>query len=392
MGAPKPKSGVGVYVHVPFCAASCPYCDYPHAVASAAGAHDAFARAVQAEVRRRAPRHDAPLRTIYLGGGTPSQLSARHLVDILDAVRAHFGHAEEGREVTVEANPDDLTGAWLRALREAGVTRLSLGVQSFFEEDLRVLGRRHDAAEAARALPLAREAGFGNVSLDLLFGLPGQPAARWQATLEKAIQQAPEHVTLYRLTPAAGTPLGERVARGAARLSGGGAATAQYEQALDALGAAGYHTQEQTHLARPGFEARHTRRYWRHEAVLGLGPGAHSFSGSDDGPAMRRANAPGWRAYTEALNDGRAPPHTQEHPPRAALADEYVARRLRTARGLSPETLAARYGRDLRSERGEALDRLRAEGYLEQVSGGGSAVRPTRAGRLRLDALTDALL
>jgi oxygen-independent coproporphyrinogen-3 oxidase len=384
------KPTIGVYVHVPFCAASCPYCDYPHAAVPNARAEAAedFVKALCTEIRRRAPRHDAPVQTIYLGGGTPSQLAARHLGEIFAALRKHFGSAS-AHEVTVEANPDDLDVAFLQSLCTQGVTRLSLGVQSFFDEDLRALGRRHNAEEAARALPDAREAGFADVSLDLLFGLPGQPLARWQATLERVVQQEPAHVTLYRLTAEAGTPLGRRVAQGETALPGAGPPAAQYERALDVLGGAGLRLYEQTHLARPGFEARHTRRYWRHEPVLGLGPGAHSFFWNADGTATRRANACDWRAYAEALHDGGAPPHERERLARTALAGEYLAQRLRTARGLSLERLARRYGRDLRAERGPTLDRLCAEGYLERA---GPSVRPTRAGRLRLASLTDALL
>lgn len=344
--------------------------------------------ALRAEIRRRAPRHDAPVQTIYFGGGTPSQLSVAQLEALFVTLGDAFNGAE-AREVTIEANPDDLDAAFLQSLRALGVTRLSLGVQSFFDEDLRTLGRRHDAAEAARVLPLAHEAGFENGSLDLVFGLPGQPLARWHATLEKAVQQEPEHITLYRLTAEPGTPLGRRVARGAVQLPDEDTVTAQYERALDVLTGAGFRLYEQTHLARPGFEAQHTRRYWRHEAVLGLGPGAHSFLWNADETATRRANASDWRTYTEALRGGHAPPHERERLSRPELAGEYLAQRLRTARGLCLDRLARHYDRDLRAERGPTLDRLCAEGYLERT---GDRLRPTRAGRLRLDALTDALL
>jgi oxygen-independent coproporphyrinogen-3 oxidase len=376
-------------VHVPFCAASCPYCDYPHAAERSSEAHEAFVAALRAEVQRRTRFHAAPVRTIYLGGGTPSQLSAAQLEQVLEALHGAFD-TESVREVTLEALPDDLTPRWLAAVRALGATRLSVGVQSFFEEDLRVLGRRHDAGEAERAVPLAREAGFQNVSVDLLFGLPGQSLSRWQATLEKATQQAPSHVTLYRLTAEAGTPLGERVAGGATPLPDADRTAAQYERALDVLDAAGLPLYEQTHLARPGRTSAHTRRYWRHETVLGFGPGARSFFQRPDGRAARRANAPDWEAYVQsrACPDD-AVPHTQEPLAPGALADEYVALRLRTAAGLSLRRLADRYGRDLRAQRGPTLDRLCAEGYLERC---GDRLRPTRAGRLRLDAITDALL
>jgi oxygen-independent coproporphyrinogen-3 oxidase len=361
-------------------------------VAPSSRAHEAFVEALCAEVRRRAGEHpDTPVETIYLGGGTPSRLGAAHLERLFAALRDTFD-CTEVREVTVEANPDDLNAAFLQALGDLGVNRLSLGVQSFAKDDLRFLGRRHDAAQAARAVPLARAAGFENISVDLIFGLPDQTPARWQATLEKTVEQAPQHVTLYRLTAEAGTPLGRRVADGRVRLPNANTTAAQYQQALDMLGErldAGYRLYEQTHLARPGFEAIHTPRYWCHAAVLGLGPGAHSFRWTSDRAALRRANASDWRAYAAALHSGDAPPHTSETLPAAALADEYVALRLRTARGLSLERLSARYGRDLRTERGAVLDRLCAEGYATLRD---DRLRLTRAGRLRLDALTAALV
>ena len=367
---------------MPFCAASCPYCNYPHAAGHSREAREAFVETVLAEIRRRRRFHGARVRTMYLGGGTPSQLSAGHLGRLLDALREAFDCAGV-REITLEANPDDLARPYLKSLRTLGVDRLSLGVQSFFAEDLRALSRRHDAQETARAVPRAQEAGFQNVSVDLMFGIPEQPRARWQATLEKVVQQAPAHVTLYRLTAEPGT-----LPRG---LPSANAASAQYEQALDVLGAAGYRLYEQTHLARPGFEARHTPRYWRHETVLGFGPGAHSFFWkAGECEAVRRANEPSFDAYAQALTAGEPPPHAREVLSRQALADEYLAQRLRTARGLSLQHLKERYGRDLRAEKEAMLDRLCTEGYVEVCRG--DRLRLTRAGRLRLDALTAALL
>jgi oxygen-independent coproporphyrinogen-3 oxidase len=348
--------------------------------------------ALQAEIRRRTRFHGAAAATIYLGGGTPSQLATAHLERVLGALRGAFD-ADDAREITLEANPDDLTPRRAKNLSTLGITRLSLGVQSFFEEDLRWLGRRHSAAEAARAVPLVREAGFRDVSVDLLFGMPGQSPARWQATLEQAAAQDATHVTLYRLTAEAGTPLGRRVTRGAVSLPGADSTAAQYERALDVLTGAGFHLCEQTHLARRGGAPVHTRRYWRHQTVLGFGPGAHSLFWTLDGEAVRRANDPDGRAYARSPSAG-AVPHTNETLAPDALADEYVAQRLRTADGLSLRRLAERYGRDLRARRGATLDRLCAEGYLERdgTKGGDERMRLTRAGRLRLEAVTEAVL
>ena len=385
-------------MHVPFCAVSCPYCDYPHtANGRSAEARDAFVEALRAEVRRRERFHGAPVQTIYLGGGTPSQLAPAQLDQVLGALRNAFD-ADDAREITLEANPGDLTPGWLASVRALGVTRLSLGVQSFFAEDLSFLKRPHSAEETRNAIPTARAAGFRDVSADLLFGLPDQSLARWQATLEQAAAQATTHVTLYRLTAEAGTPLGRRVAGGAVRLAGADHATAQYERALGVLSDAGFRLYEQTHLARPGCASTHMRRHWRHRTVLGFGPGAHSFfwKGEGGGRAVRRANAPDWTAYVQSgSSPSDAAPHTQETLPPDALADEYVARRLRTAAGLSLHRLAERYDRDLRARRGATLDRLCAEGYLEHASANDDDDERfclTRSGRLRLNAMTGALV
>jgi len=200
---------LGLYIHIPFCQSRCRYCDF-NTYAGLEGLFEAYVRALIREITLAGP---APARTVYLGGGTPTVLPLSHLAQILDAVRAAFALSEDA-EVTIEANPGTVDAGTLAALRERGVNRLSLGVQSFADDELRLLGRIHTAEQAAAALAAARQAGFENVSLDLIYGLPDQTAAHWRFSLERALALEPEHLSLYALSVEAGTPLARDIARG----------------------------------------------------------------------------------------------------------------------------------------------------------------------------------
>ncbi len=377
---------MGLYLHIPFCARRCVYCDFYFVTTSRDD--DAFTEALCAEISRCAERYDAPpLETIYFGGGTPSLLAPRHLARILDAVHARFD-ASAVEEVTLELNPDDVRLADLRALRALGIDRLSIGVQSFFEEDLRWMNRSHSAAEAARIVPMARAAGFDNFSVDLIFGLPEQPAERWTANLALARRLAVPHLSTYGLTIEPKTPLGNRVRRGLTTPASEEQVAARYQETMDTLRAGGYAHYEISSFARPGREARHNARYWQHADYLGLGPSAHSFRW-ESGGARRWANVRSLRRWQEALSEGRLPVTDDETLAPETLADEYVLLRLRTADGLDLDRLRTRYGRDLCAEQPDALARLEAEGYLCTTH---RTVRLTDKGKLTADAVTAALL
>jgi putative oxygen-independent coproporphyrinogen III oxidase len=271
----------GLYVHVPFCSAICPYCDFAVLVGGPER-RSGFVDALAAEARawaERWPHRGVPLDTVYLGGGTPSALSPAQLAATLDALRSALPVAADAW-LTLEANPEDVTTEALAAWRELGVGTLSLGVQSFDDAALRFLGRRHDGVAARRAVSAAVGAGFPIVSVDLIYGLPGQSAAAWRRDLAAATELAPQHLSCYQLTIHEGTPFGFRAARGAlVELPDEGQAEL-FRLTHEELAARGWPGYEVSNFARsPAFRSRHNRKYWRHVPYLGLGPSAHSFDG-----------------------------------------------------------------------------------------------------------------
>lgn len=275
---------LSLYLHIPFCALKCRYCDFN----SYAGIEEMLPRFVAAlmqEVRLwgDAAGADRLVETVYLGGGTPSLLPLAEMERILVAVRSSFRLASDA-ELSLEANPGTVDAAYLRGLRHLGINRLSLGVQSFHDDELAALGRIHTAEEARQGFRAAREAGFQRVSLDLIYGLPGQSLQRWQANLEEAIALRPEHLSLYALTVEEGTALAYDVAHGLTPAPDPDAQAEMYEWAADRLARAGYQQYEISNWCLPGEECRHNLVYWRNGQWLGLGPGAHSHWGRSCGP------------------------------------------------------------------------------------------------------------
>ncbi|MBR2668035.1 MAG: radical SAM family heme chaperone HemW [Oscillospiraceae bacterium] len=262
---------VGLYIHIPFCRSKCDYCDF-YSLAGAGDQMDAYGRALLRQMD--AMPTDLPADTVYVGGGTPSWYGPDRLCALLEGVFQRYRVTAEA-EITVEANPDSVTAAGLRQLRRAGFNRLSLGMQSARDDELRSVGRPHDAAAVVRAVEAAREAGFDNLSLDLIYGLPGQDLARWRESVEAAAALAPEHLSCYGLQAEPGTPLYER----RAALPDDDVQADLYLWAVRRLEQAGYRQYEISNFARPGRESRHNLRYWRGQPYLGFGPGAHSDFG-----------------------------------------------------------------------------------------------------------------
>ena len=267
--------GIALYVHVPFCLSKCPYCDFNTYQGIEAQFGD-YRAAVTAEISAwaRTLAHPA-VNTIFLGGGTPSYLPDGDVARILDAIAAGFA-VRPNAEITAECNPNDLTPARCANLHAAGVNRVSIGVQSMDNGLLALLGRRHDAAEAAAALQNCRQAGFANVNLDLMYGLPQQTPAQWHDTIERVTALSPEHLSLYALTLEDGTPLRRWVTDGRLPEPNPDLAADMYDHARAALSNAGYHHYEISNWCRPGRESQHNLAYWRNRQWLGVGPGAHS--------------------------------------------------------------------------------------------------------------------
>jgi oxygen-independent coproporphyrinogen-3 oxidase len=358
---------VAFYVHVPFCIGLCPYCDFVvytgRAARGPAARVDAFLSALHAELELRADTLDGhfgraaasqrrPLESVYLGGGTPSLLPARDVAALVDRVERRFGIAA-GAEITLEANPGHDELGDLAGFRAAGVTRLSLGAQSLHDEELRTLGRRHRASDVATAVRDARQAGLTNISLDLLYDIPGQTPGAWQSSLEAAVDLGPDHISTYALTlddpDAEGLtgptgdhlPLrrGARAWRGRARAAQDEDRAVEMDASADAtLTAAGYSRYEIANYARPGRESRHNLAYWQRRPYEALGPGAHAF----DGDRERRWNAAPLDGYLATLVPvgGAAaglPPGGVEHMSAATARSESVILGLRLTRGVGLE-------------------------------------------------------
>ena len=261
---------------MPFCTVKCGYCDF-NSYAELEDLIPAWEAALREELKRWAPAVGGrPLVTVFIGGGTPSLLAGEVVARIMEAIRASYA-VEPGAEVTLEANPESVRRERLRAYRAAGVNRLSIGVQSLDAAELRFLDRAHDAEGAAAAVALAREAGFENVNLDLLCGLPGQSLASWQRTLEGALAWEPEHLSCYALTVEEGTPLAAHVARGQVSEVDPDLVATMTEWTEQRLARAGYEQYEINHYARPGSACRHNLVYWRQGEYVAVGPGAHGF-------------------------------------------------------------------------------------------------------------------
>lgn len=327
----------GVYVHVPWCRRRCSYCDFYFEIGKADAS---FAAAVAAELEAR--RDEVPAgaaQTIYLGGGTPSALDDAALDELLRAVRARV-RVSDDVEVTLEANPEDLDDERLARLFDLGVTRLSLGAQSFDDDVLRWLGRAHDGAHA-RAVVRAAVARFSRVSVDLILGVPDEPAARLARDLDEVVDAGPGHVSAYMLTVEEGTPLWRMVDEGRRPAPSDDAQADGYERLQERLPAAGLRQYEISSFARAGEESRHNRLYWAQGTWLGLGPGAHSMHLADDGGVVRRhttARLFDWR------KDPAAAAHEVETLAPAHALFEAVAFGLRDlARGVDLDAVGARH-------------------------------------------------
>jgi oxygen-independent coproporphyrinogen-3 oxidase len=384
------SASLALYVHIPFCQAKCPYCDF-NSYAGLDGLMAPYVDALIVEMGlwREATRN-APVNTVFFGGGTPSFLPLAETERIFAAIGRSFSagggpHAE----ITVEANPGSADSARLDGLRRLGFNRLSLGIQSFQDDELRLLGRVHSAAEAHEAYRAARRAGFENVNLDLIYGLPDQPLAAWQRTLAEAIALRPEHLSLYALTLEEGTPLATDVARGRLPAPDPDLAADMYLWAGEALADAGYQQYEISNWALPGYRCRHNLVYWHNQPYLGLGAGAHSSLGGYRFAAVRDP-----RAYSREVTASHAEPcmdrlssflaglrHLEavEEVTEARAMAETAILGLRLVEGVSLAAFRRRFGVGLLSVYGSAVAELTALGLLERANG---RIRLTPKGRL----------
>ena len=365
MAPSSPNAPLGLYLYIPFCAHVCPYCDF-NTYAGQGELIPRYVAALEREIARRGEELGGRrAATIFFGGGTPSLVPAAAIARLVRACRAAFDVASDA-EVSLEANPTSVDEEYFAGLLAAGVNRLSLGAQTFQRRGLRVLGRNHEATDVRGALAAARAAGFGNVSLDLIFGWPGQPLAAWEVDLAAVLDRQiwPEHLSLYSLIVEPGTPMADAVARGILAVPDDDATADLYEAAIETLAAAGYVHYEVANWARaPGLEARHNLVYWRNGDYVGLGAGAHGHVAG-----RRTMNHLLPATYIAAVEAGETPVSNVEEIPAATAMGETMMLGLRLLReGVGDAAFAARHGRTLDETFGSTVEELTALGLLERL-------------------------
>jgi oxygen-independent coproporphyrinogen-3 oxidase len=364
------KAAKHLYLHIPFCLQICPYCSFYKDLAGP-GKADPLVEAVIREAElfgnRCAPR------TVFIGGGTPTALSVTQLDRLFAGLQRHLDLTNT-EEFTIEMNPATVTGRKAELLRGFGVNRVSMGVQSWDPDLLKVLGRVHDADQVRRSFAILRETGFDNLNLDLIYGVPGQSLAQWQDSIRQTVALGPEHISAYCLTYEEDTEYFERMTRGEFREDVESDA-GFFERGVEMLSAAGYGQYEISNYARPGRECRHNLAYWEGADYLGLGPSAWSTIGE-----RRWQNVPDTAAYVQAVQAGVRPLRNEEILPATTREAEKIAFGLRMNAGIDPARLA---------ERHDLITGLREEGLLEDH---GPRVRLTPRGRLLADEIAAELM
>lgn len=372
---------IGVYVHVPFCERVCPYCDFAVTPVRSLPREleDRFADAVIRELELALPAVAArPLETVYLGGGTPSLLRPNTVARLVGELRRALP-GPGPREVTLELNPGTVERSRIAGFREAGVDRLSVGVQSFDDRILKRLGRAHRATTARAVLEEARRVGFPELSADLLYGVPGQEPASLEGDLRELLAFGPTHVSAYALEVGPGTPYARGVARGVLRLPSEEAVAAAFLRVEELLAAGGLRRYEVSNFARPGHEAVHNRRYWLRRPVLGLGPSAVSSrpAGLVSPFGSRATNPRALGAWLEAVEAGDPEPFRSVEIPTPEVArGEAAFLALRTGEGLSARDFEAEFGAPPRAFFARAIDRLCGAGLLEETPEGDLRLTP----------------
>ncbi len=353
----------GVYLHIPFCKSRCSYCDFATDVYRSSDAVERYVAALCSEVDRfeteNPPseiRNPKSVDTIYFGGGTPSLLSPLQVQNILRAVYEKFDVTDDV-EITMEMNPATVTAGTLAGYKSLGVNRASFGVQTFDDRALKLLARGHDAKDARSTFALLREAGFTNISFDLIAGLPGQTLEDWQKNVREAVAMMPEHLSLYLLEIHEATPLAEQIRSGRQPKPDDELAAAMYEFMVEELTAAGYRQYEISNFSKPGFESRHNSKYWRLDPVYAFGVSAHSFDGRE-----RYANDRDTARYVEMIQNAATAEVMREE---IDVASEYAFLGLRLAEGIDLDDYTRRFGIDLEQKYRSELYQAKANGLVE---------------------------
>ena len=370
-----------LYIHIPFCKQRCRYCAFYSTTLHSL--QEAYVSALCKELAMRTGYAGNEISTIYFGGGTPSLLTPAQLHQITDTIKKEYRIAPQA-EITIECNPDDLTPERLSLLRSTGFNRISMGVQSFDDKLLKMLGRRHTAQSARDAVEAARAAGFHNISIDLMYALPGSTAESWAADLRTAIELRPSHISAYNLTYEENTPLQHDLQRGVIEELSEEENLEQFNALVEELGKAGYRHYEISNFALPGCESRHNSSYWNDTPYTGCGAAAHSYNGTS-----REWNVADIKEYIEGIESGCRNFET-EHLTPAERYNDTVLTRLRTAAGISPAAVKEEFGDTLYNYMIKGVRKEVSAGNLQQLSDGCFAL--TKKGIFVSDAVIRELI
>ncbi len=325
----------GIYIHIPFCRKACHYCNFHFS--TSLGKAEAVVNSIIKEIGLRSPEMKEEVQTIYFGGGTPSILATPTIENMLDAIKTNYS-ISSNPEITLEANPDDITAEKAMAWKQMGINRFSIGVQSFADENLRWMNRAHDASQSIQCIQTIRDVGFENFSIDLIYGTPGQTQEGWIKDLEKAIELKIPHLSCYALTVEEGTALHHLIGSGKKEKISADEQAERFEALVQLSSLAGYSHYEISNLALPGKESRHNSAYWEGKPYLGFGPSAHSFSGT-----KRSWNIADNLKYIQAIDAGILPSE-EETLRETDQLNEYIMTSLRSIKGMQKETIKTRWG------------------------------------------------
>lgn len=352
----------GLYIHIPFCESKCIYCDF-YSMANNNHLIDKYINALLVEAaQRKNELNSETITTVYLGGGTPSLLSITQLSKLVNGLKKVFDFSDV-EEFTIEVNPDDVTADYIQQAKSLGINRVSMGVQSFCDEDLRFINRRHTAKQATDAIHIIKEAGIDNISIDLIYGIPGQNIEIWKNNVDTAISLSVQHISAYTLMYEKGTRLSVMRSLGKITEVDDDVVAAMYDYLVAQLKSNGYIHYEISNFALPGFHSRHNSSYWNLTPYLGLGVAAHSFDGT-----VRRFNPSNLKKYLDALGEGNLCVEV-ENITQAEKYDEYVMLRLRTADGIDADELMHRFGEEYYQFFIEKAKPLVSEGSLINENG-----------------------
>jgi oxygen-independent coproporphyrinogen-3 oxidase len=366
----------GIYIHIPFCKQACHYCDFHFS--TSLGTQQQLTAAIAKEIgMQKDYLGNESIGTIYFGGGTPSILTKDQISSILRAVTDNFSVTSTA-EITLEANPDDLSKEKLEELRQIGVNRLSIGIQSFRDDILTFFNRAHNSAEAVRSINDARAAGFHNISIDLIYGVPGQDNVNWEAGLYEALKFSPQHISAYSLTIEERTAFGKWKAANKLTPMEEGLVADQFEVLMETLTRKGYEHYEISNFSLPGYHSQHNSSYWNRTKYLGVGPSAHSYDG-----VSRQFNVPNNSTYVRKVEAGEIPSE-RELLTTADKINEYFMIGLRTSAGCDLEFLSKDYGFTLSDRQKKYVEELVR---LDKMVAEGSWLKLTNKGKLLADKI-----